>query len=667
MNYAEFLARKSQLAFEAGFPPVWMPDFLFPFQRYLIDWSLRKGCAAIFADCGMGKGPLSLVWAENVVRHTNRPVLILTPLAVSHQLVREANKFGVEAARSADGKPCRNITVTNYERLDKFNPEDYSGVVCDEASCIKHWTGATQKLVTRFLSKLQYRLLCTATPSPNDFVEMGVLSEALGGLTHSEMLSTFFRQLTDDEKKKRATPQDVVHSKRLSWRVIQSMGQWVLRPHAFEPFWRWVASWARACRKPSDLGPFDDSTFVLPPLNRRDHMVVPRMPPEGWLFTVPAFGLNQERGERRRTLAERSELVADLTKDSDRAIIWCQLNSEGDALEKAIPGSIQVKGSDSNDFKEMAIEWFIGERCICGLNTKHARLGACGKKNTRKTAAKSAKQTPNTPLGFGVNPPAPPMKTESTCEPTIGPTSIDGRKVELLATRSTLRDESDTKPTPTIEPQSKSRSRKHESGTPKLDSPTSSKSTDSRQQATGEFSLSKEDVAPSAEEPTLKTNEGIGGTLTTAMRPSEPVASSAPIAIEASATSATIPTDLSKQQCTCGHRSGRRILISKAKIIGLGMNLQCCAHVVTFVTHSYEQFYQSIRRCWRFGQQRPVILDVIATEGEVNVKRNMDRKEKLGDLMFNSVIGFMNDALAVKSSTDTLETKVPQWLSKTSS
>lgn len=569
MNYADFLASKSQAAQMAGFEPTFLPSFLYPFQRSLVDWSVRSGRAAMFADCGLGKGPMQLTWAENVVRHTNRPVLILAPLAVAQQFKREAEKFGIEAHISADGKPRPNITIANYERLHKFDMNDFSGVSCDEcfpagtlvdtpsgqkaietlevgdqilnasgvdvvsrvhrrevpyavaidvaegtcrqrivvsphhpiftrrgwigaqdlepgdailqtseamrmvrdtipsaalpgvrtrailreillgemadeyarASCegpyarvggqareesfgilevrdsrsecpgredpgpqpdersrsasegfppvagdalsafgarrqwdgidetranldrcpgagvgtdcrpdgdsegigiadalqdrlrkrgtedchrgrrhfpsgpqgsgrtegcipsfvrvdrvevlerghpeleclrtvdgklyfhdltatrhpsysvagllvhnssiIKHWTGATQKSLTRFLSKLQYRLLSTATPAPNDYLEMGVLSEALGGLTHTEMLGIFFRQLSDDEKKKRAKADDVIFSKRLSWRVIQSMGQWVLRPHAFEPFWRWVTTWARACRKPS--------------------------------------------------------------------------------------------------------------------------------------------------------------------------------------------------------------------------------------------------------------------------------------------------------------------------------------------------------------------------------------------------------------------------------
>ena len=411
---------------------------------------------------------MQLVWAENVVRHTNKPVLILTPLAVAGQTVMEAEKFGIDCQQSKDGSVKPNITVTNYERLDKFAADDFSGVVCDEASIIKHWSGATQKAVTRFLSKMHYRLLCTATPAPNDFIEMGTASEALGEMTYSDMLTTFFRQISDDEKRLRATADDIIHSKRLSWRVLQSFGQWALKAHAFEPFWKWVSSWSRACRKPSDLGDFDDDRFVLPPLNRRDHTVIARTPPEGWLFTLPAFGLNQERGERRRTLVERSELVVKLTQDSDRAVVWCHLNPEGDRLEKDIPGAVQVKGSQSMDEKEELIMAFINGQA--------------------------------------------------------------------------------------------------------------------------------------------------------------------------------------------------RVLVTKGRIAGLGLNLQHCAHVVCFVDHSFEKFYQCVRRCWRFGQKRPVTLDVIATEGEVNVRRNMERKEKLSAQMFDSVVRFMNASQRIEAKQTKALTEVPPWL-----
>jgi hypothetical protein len=185
-SYAEFLAKKSQGDLKAGFEPIWIPDFLKDFQKYLVEWAIRKGRGAIFSDCGTGKGPMQLVWAENCARHTNKPTLLLAPLAVSHQFIREAGKFGIEAHRSDDGTPKPNITVTNYERLGKFDPNDFGAVSGDELSIIKHWTGKTQKAVTRFLSKIQFRLGCTATPAPNDYVEMGTQSEALGYLTHSD-------------------------------------------------------------------------------------------------------------------------------------------------------------------------------------------------------------------------------------------------------------------------------------------------------------------------------------------------------------------------------------------------------------------------------------------------------------------------------------------------
>jgi len=474
-NYAEFLERKTQRGAMTGFDPLWMPDFLFDFQQYLVDWAIRMGRAAIFADCGLVKTPMQLVWAENVARKTNGNVLILTPLAVSRQLAMEGDKFGIEVGVSRDGKPAGHITAMNYERLHKADASDYVAVVCDESSVLKHWSGHTQKAVTRFVSKMPYRLLCTATPAPNDFVELGTSSEALGYLTHSAMLETFFRQMSDDEKKKKATKSDIIHSKRLSWRVIQSIGQWCLKAHAFEPFWKWVSSWSRACRKPSDLGLYDDSRFVLPPLNRIDHMIVPP-PPPGFLFTLPAFGLNQEREERRRTIGQRADLTASLVAangSTEPYIIWCQLNDEADAIADRLADAVQVKGSQSIDHKEELLTAFL----------------------------------------------------------------------------------------------------------------------------TGES----------------------------------------------------------------------RGLVTKAKIAGLGLNMQHCAHVITFVDHSYEKFYQAIRRCWRFGQKRPVRLDVIATEGEINVKRNMDRKQAMAEQMFDAIISFMNESQQITNAIPKQRIEVPTWLQNAAS
>jgi hypothetical protein len=207
-DYQAFLNRKGQLTGMDGFDPVFMPEFLFDFQRSLVEWAVRKGRAAIFADCGLGKTPMQLVWAENVVRKTNKPVLILTPLAVAQQTEREARKFDIEAYRSQDGKHNGAIVITNYERLQHFDPTDFAGVVCDESSILKSFSGATRKRITRFMNKMPYRLLCTATAAPNDYVELGTSSEALGELSHSEMLKRFFQQLDDKGQKKETKQQD---------------------------------------------------------------------------------------------------------------------------------------------------------------------------------------------------------------------------------------------------------------------------------------------------------------------------------------------------------------------------------------------------------------------------------------------------------------------------
>ena len=253
-RYSDFIRKKSQLGGNYGFAPLVMPKFLFDFQSHLVEWALVKGRAAIFADCGMGKTPMQLVWAENVVRKENKPVLIIAPLAVSQQTVEEAIKFDIEALRSMTGiVQGARILVTNYERLHYFDPHDFAGVVCDESSIIKNFDGARKGEITEFMKKVRYRLLCTATAAPNDYIELGTSSEA-GYLGYMDMLNTIFK---NDE--------DSLHP--------MSMGsKWRFKSHAQQDFWRWMASWARACRKPSDLG-FDDRTFVLPELRESERAV----------------------------------------------------------------------------------------------------------------------------------------------------------------------------------------------------------------------------------------------------------------------------------------------------------------------------------------------------------------------------------------------------------
>jgi len=450
-TYQDFLQSKQQEADGSGFAPIWLPDWLHGFQQSLTDWAIRKGRDAIFADCGLGKTPMQLVWAENIVRQTNRPVLILTPLAVSYQTLREAEKFGIDCHRLIDSTVSGKIAVTNYERLHHFNPDNFSAVVCDESSIIKNYNGKRRWEITEFMRRLRYRLLCTATAAPNDYLELGTSSEALGYLGFSDMVTRFFKQETKKDC--------------LGW----GRTKYIFRGHAEEPFWRWVNSWARVCRRPSDLG-FSDDGFALPPLIESEHVVEHATLRSGMLLAVPAKGLREQREERRITIKERCEAAADIAIKHDGAtVVWCHLNPEGDLLERIIPGAVQVAGRMPDEQKE--------ER--------------------------------------------------------------------LLAFQQ------------------------------------------------GEI----------------------------------------------------------------------KVLVTKPKIGCFGLNWQHCHNVVTFPSHSWEQYYQAVRRCWRFGQTQPVKVSVVTTEGERGVMQNLQRKAKQADRMFEALTRHANEALHIERGNGFPEKEtVPAWL-----
>mgnify|MGYP007100064816 CR=1 FL=1 len=453
-DYAAFLARKAQLVDAGGFEPVNLPDHLFDFQTALVEWAVRHGRAGIFADCGMGKTPMALAWAEQIHHHTGKPILFLTPLAVGFQVVSEAEKFGHEAARSRDGGIHAPIVVTNYEQLGKFDPSDFGGVVCDESSILKAFDGVTREAVTEFMRRIQYRLLATATAAPNDWTELGTSSEALGGLGYMDMLSRFFtNKQRSVSSRNRTMGGDTV--------------QWRLKGHAAEPFWRWVASWGRAIRKPSDYG-FDDGAFHLPPLRVIETRVDASRPAEGSLFDVPAVGLREEREENRRTLNERCEAAAASLIAAGGGAGWCHLNDESTLLAHLIPGAVEVTGSDSPEAKE-----------------------------------------------------------------------------EKLA------------------------------------------------------AFTRGEVAH---------------------------------------------------------------LITKPAIGAWGLNWQHANHMTYFPSHSYEQWYQAVRRMWRFGQTETVTVDVVTTEGGRNVLANLQRKADQADRMFGALVAHMNEARDVDPHNYSNEIEVPAWL-----
>jgi len=452
-NYHDFLLAKMHEGASSGFAPRFMPVQLFDFQQAMVGYAVEKGRAALFEDCGLGKTVQFLTWAQNVVEHTNRPVLVIAPFAVAAQIVREAAKFGIEASRSSDGTVTGKIVVTNYERLPAFNPADFAGVVCDESSILKSFDGARRAEITDFMRKVPYRLLATATAAPNDYIELGTSSEALGYMGHMDMLNRFFR----NDQNNSATR-----------RMYGEAPKWRFKGHAETPFWRWVCSWARAMRKPSDLG-FDDGRFVLPPLTEKQHLVEVDSLPNGMLFNLPAATLPEQREEKKRTIKVRCERAAELASHDRPAIVWCQFNEEADLLEKMIPGAKQVSGSQADDVKE-------------------GRL-----------------------MGF-----------------------VDG-----------------------------------------------------------DF----------------------------------------------------------------------RVLVTKARIAALGLNFQHCAHVVDFPSHSYEQYYQGVRRCWRFGQSQSVVVDTVLTEGERKIIENRQRKAEASRAMFDNLISEMNNAIAVDTSRAFDKAmEVPAWV-----
>jgi hypothetical protein len=362
-DYQKFLASKSQLATMDGFEPLWLPDWMFDFQQIMTTWAIQKGRALLIEECGLGKGPQQLVFCENVIRKTNGKSLIMAPLAVAHQLVTEAEKFGIDAKLSRDGKPHKNITIGNYESIHKFDEADFNCVSGDEISAAKAFDGKRRKQITRFMSKMPYRLGATATAAPNDYIELGTISELLGHMTQSDMLGTFFKS---SDKKRHS-----LFKEGDFW----NRAKYFFRAHSEDPFWKWVCSWARAIRSPKDIG-CDDSRFILPELTITQHVVPTRFRFPGELFVRVAVTLAEQREERKRSLEERCQMVAKLVDHKEPALVWCQYNQEGELLTKLIPGAVEVAGRHSDEEKAERLNGFAkGEFRVLVTKPKIACFG----------------------------------------------------------------------------------------------------------------------------------------------------------------------------------------------------------------------------------------------------------------------------------------------------
>ena len=450
MDYKEFIISKAHSGLNHGFDPLYIPDEMYDFQRSLVDWALIKGRAAIFADCGLGKTLMQMTFALNCTMKENKPSLIVCPLSVAPQTVREGEKFGIEIHQSRDGKVRKGITITNYEKIHLFNPDDYCAVILDESSAIKNFDGKRRVIISQFMKKTPYRLLCTATAAPNDYIELGTSAEVLSDMGRMDMLSTFFK---NDEN---------------SNHPIWWGARWRFKQHAETRFWQWVCSWARAVRMPSDIG-YSDDGFVLPPIHVSQTVVKAPYIRDGELFRLPAVKLDEQREERRQTIKERCEAVCEKISVHDRSVVWCHMNDEGDLIERMIPDGKQIKGGQSDEEKEYLFNAF---------------------------------------------------------------------------------------------------------------------------------------------------------------------------------TDGDLP-----------------VLITKPKIGAWGLNWQHCNHMTFFPSHSFESYYQGTRRCWRYGQEREVFIDIITTEGEKGVMDNLQRKAQAAKKMFEMLVGYMSDAIKIEKSTHyTKSTEVPSWL-----
>lgn len=342
MDYATFLDRKRMFDPATGIADdVTLPDALFPHQRDIVRWALKRGRAAIFAGTGLGKTIMELSWSDQVAAFTGKPVLIFAPLAVASQHLREAAKFGITArAVSCQDEVGPGINITNYQKIDHFDLNEFGGIVLDESSILKSTDGKYKAKLIAESAQVAFRLAASATPAPNDFMELGNHAEFLSVMSYTDMLATFFVHDGGETQK------------------------WRLKGHAEVEFWKWMASWAIMLRQPEDLG-YPNDGYNLPPLRYQSHVVPVEYEPSletGLLFPVEARTMQERIAARRDSVSERVALAASVTPADRPFVWWCNLNAESEALTKAIPGAVETKGSDPDDVKERKLADFIEGR-----------------------------------------------------------------------------------------------------------------------------------------------------------------------------------------------------------------------------------------------------------------------------------------------------------------
>ena len=344
MNYYEFLENKRHSSIDYGIECKFIPDMMFDFQKKVTEYATKKGRCAVFLDTGLGKTIIELTVAHNYVIETNKPVLIITPLAVADQHLKQAEQFGIpDVEHTKDGKYSKKIILINYERLHYLNSNDFDCVILDESSILKNYDGAIKSKITAFLRKVKYRYLFTATPSPNDYIELGTSSEALGYLGYMDMLSKFFKN----------NQNNVAKISQIS--KARQGEKYYLKPHAKNDFWQWIASWSISAKKPSDLG-FSDDRFILPKLHEIETIIRNTNPltinGQTSLFAMPAVGFAEIKQEAKATITQRCEMAVEKSLNHDTSVYWCNLNDESDMLKEIDKDAVEIRGSMSIEKKE---------------------------------------------------------------------------------------------------------------------------------------------------------------------------------------------------------------------------------------------------------------------------------------------------------------------------
>lgn len=460
MTYEEFIDSKKHINIDYGIPPSFTPTDMFNFQKYVTEYAIKKGRCAVFMDTGLGKTIIELTIAKNYVEYTNKPVLIITPLAVAFQFIKEAEKFGIgDIEYCKNGIYTKKIVVCNYERLEHFNSSDFDCAILDESSILKNFEGAIKNRITSFLKKMKYRYLFTATPSPNDYIELGTSSEALGYLGYMDMLTKFFKNNQNNVAK-------LSHISK-----ARQGEEWYLKSHAEKSFWQWISSWSISMRKPSDLG-FSDELHILPELIELETIIHNKSPlainGQSQMFNFPAQNFREIKAEVRATIKDRCEMAVKKAMDHECSVYWVNLNDEASLIADIDKSAHEIRGNMDIDEKEDIL------------------------------------------LSFG------------------------------------------------------------------------------------------------------------NGQI--------------------------------------------KKLITKTSITAFGLNWQHCNHTTYFPTYSYEQYYQAIRRFWRFGQLRPVTVDIILSDGQTKIMETLMIKKDRAISMFNNLTQQTNSDFTIKRTDFNKPITIPSWI-----